>query len=453
MRRRRSAFGTNIPSTQYARMRSLIVWRCDVAIMAALALQSLTGCVAPSLKRTTAAPALRGSWLMYQERPDHNAVIQRPGFSKRWAYDAGARINGSLTMVDGVLFFDTFDGKVIAIDAGNGFLRWRAAADNAIMSTPIIMNSYVYVGTGHNGDSHPSGTSFAYVGDGRNQQPIWSRPEGDHIIALDATTGVKRWSYRTAGEDMPSSAYDDGVLVFANGDAHAYALRTDTGEAIWRRDLGGISTMASATVAQNTVLVSICSGKEYRGSTIALDPRTGTIRWRSPFGDCDSSPTVAGGRVFVSGVDGNRTPIGFGGRAIIAALDLTNGSTRWTYRSAHSGVYTKLASNERAIAGTYADATYFQAIPTDDEVLAFDPPTGAVRWRLRTMGPVKMSPVVKADRLYVGDTVGMWYVVDARTGRIISTRAFSAPFSTSPPLLVGDTVFVVNGTKVYAFRV
>ena len=397
--------------------------------------------------------SLPGSWLMYQGRPDHNAVFSRSGYRKRWVFDSGARINSGLAVVGSTLYFDTFDGDVIALDSDTGHQRWRTRFDNIIMSTPVVADGSVFVGTGHNGPASAHETNFVYAAEvHQSSLPMWGRPEGDHIVALDAATGSKRWSYRTAGEDMPSPVYAAGRLIFVNGDFNAYALRAGDGGPLWQREVGGLATMASANRAGDAVIASTCSGPAYKGHTLALDPSTGDIRWRSTAGDCDSAPTVGAGRVFVSGVDGNVQPYGYGARGTVAALDASRGSTVWRYVTPESGPYTKIGSNERAIAGCYDNGSYYQAFPTVDRFAAFDARDGHVRWLIRTAAPVKMSAIAVSGRIYFGDTAGLFYSVDAATGKVIRIRMFDAPFTVSPPVAVGDTVFAVNGTKVVAFQ-
>jgi outer membrane protein assembly factor BamB len=393
---------------------------------------------------------------MYQLRSDHNAVVARSTFAVTWTYNTNAKVNGGLAVVGDTLILDDFAHEVVALDVSTGHVRWKASTDNIVMSTPVVSGGLVYIGTGHNGaasamNDHNGGGGFVYaLPPGAADLTMWGRPEGDHIIALDASTGAERWKYRTAGEDMPSPAFVNGVLVFANGDFHAYGLDATSGEAAWQRELDGISTMASAAVSGSHAIVSVCSGVKMQGHTVALDARSGAIAWNSAAGDCDSAPTLGAGKVFVSGVDGNSTSFGYGARGIITALNETTGKIDWRYRSTEAGPYTKISSNERAVAGTYADGRYFQSIPTSNELLAFEARSGRVRWRLRTAGPVKMSPIVKDGVLYVGDTAGLLYRIDAARGTILRTKMFDEPFTTSPPVIVGRTLLIVNGSSVYA---
>jgi outer membrane protein assembly factor BamB len=392
------------------------------------------------------APHERIAWTTYQHSPDRNAVFNRPGFAPIWAYDTKAKINSGLALAGDNIVLDTFDKEVIALDARSGHPRWRSHVPNIVMSTPVIANGTVYVGTGKNGtlnrDSNPA-LRVKYAG-----KDVWGIPAGDDIIAMDLKNGTKRWSYHTDGEDMPTPVYYQGTIIFANGDWHAYALQAETGRQLWSTDIGGASTMASAVIAGTAVIVAACADGFKSSSAVALDPSNGKILWKSPYGHCDGSPAYGEGKVFVASVaPGSKKYVG---STVVAALDAQTGKPAWVYRNPSPGVWSILSSDESAIAGTYYDGIYYQPAPLNDELVAFDASSGKIRWRFHTTGPVKMSPVIKDHRLYVGDTVGVLYTLDSRTGGLIEARPFKKPFTTSPPLIVGDTMFIVNGTTVYA---
>jgi outer membrane protein assembly factor BamB len=138
------------------------------------------------------------------------------------------------------------------------------------------------------------------------------------------------------------------------------------------------------------------------------------------------------------------------GRPMVAALDPKTGKPFWVYRSATQGLWSIVGSEEAAVAGTYSNGTFYQSTPFTDEVLAFDATTGTVRWSFHTAGPAKMSPVIKDGRLYIGDTAGILYTLDASNGTLVELRAFKQPFSVTPPVIAGTKMVVVNGTSVHA---
>lgn len=391
---------------------------------------------------------------MYQLRADHNAVVNRRGLLRRWRFDAGARINGGLAVAGNTLFLNTFGKQLIALDIRTGQPKWRASADNILMSTPIVSRGLVFVGSGDNSRlSGAAGSSTYAPPRGGLGSPIWGRPEGDAILAFDVLNGTKRWQFQTVGEDMASPVYVENKLFFANGDLHAYSIDATTGRQLWMHGLEGLATMSSAAYAAGLVFISICNDQPYQCETLAIRPNTHAIVWKSPFGNSDSSPTYGQGRVFVSGiVESDRRAL-HRGRAVIAALDAITGTARWTFRTDSAGPYTEVGSSERAIAGTYSQGTYYQAIPTHDLLIAFDGGSGKVEWRFHSIAPIKMSPIILGNRLFVGDTAGILYAINSKSGKLLASAVFKQPFTTSPPILVGRNLIIANDSIVYSIQI
>jgi outer membrane protein assembly factor BamB len=378
---------------------------------------------------------------MYQHSADRNAVFQNYSIPRDWSYDAKSKINSGLALVGDTVLFTTFSHKVVALDARNGHELWHAQVKNIAMSTPIVAGNTVYVGTGKSGllDRNLLQRIKFY------KKAVWGVPGGDEIVAFDLRTGTVRWRYNTVGENMPSAVYDRGRLIFANGDWHTYALDADTGEVEWAADDGGISTMANAAMAGDAVLVDVCGADS---ETVALNHLTGKVLWRSSYGHCDATPAYADGKVFVADVVSGAGPLQKKTR--VAALDARSGKPVWVYSGKAEGLWSLVASDEVAVAGTYADGTYYQPAPLDDQLIAFNANTGKVRWIFHTSGPAKMSPVVLNGRVYFGDIAGLFYTLDARTGRSLEIRGFKKPFTVSPPIIAGNKILVVNGTSVNA---
>jgi outer membrane protein assembly factor BamB len=415
------------------------------ALRRAAALGTLT--VLAACAHTRAPVNADAQWLMYQGSASHNAVIAHAGAQKSWFFNAGGQINGGLAVAGDVLYVDTLAGDLYALDMRDLHVFWHVKRNHALMSTPVLWHGLLYVGSGSNKlltkKPSPWGTGDSLMG----------VPAGDAIYAFDAASGAQRWSFPTVGEDMPSPAIADGLLIFANGDFHAYALDAQTGALRWKRKLDGIATMASATVANGRALISFCNYHfPYRCETDALDPRTGRIEWSAPYGNADASPTYGNGTIFLSGLEYVREGWEQVARAhaVIAALDAANGRVKWRYRDPQPSIPNDVGSSERAIAGTYADGKYFQAVPGRGQVLAFDARTGRVVWRFQALSPVKMSPVYAAGRLYFGGVAGIMYALDATTGTLVRIHTFRQPFTSSPPLVIGRTIVTARNQAVEA---
>jgi len=407
-------------------MRAMLVAALAFFAMAATGVASGSGHPVPT------------SWPMYQAAPSHNAVFDKPGFRVTWVAELGDRINGGLAVVGDTVYVDSFDKRLYALDLQTGHIRWSARAQNVLMSTPIVAAGRIIVGSGHDGFLPSDDSAQA-----------WGRTEGDDVTAYDLH-GRKVWTFHTIGEDMASAAIANDAVAFANGDLHAYDLSLADGRPIWREQLRGVDTMASATVSDGRLFISTCHNSPHFRETRALDVKTGRTLWKNPNGSCDASPAVNRSIVFV---DGNREdgigPYDPGGQDIVAAIDEKTGRTLWQHVSPR-GPYTIAVSGEHAIAGTAVSGVLYQSIVNRNELAAFDGRTGHVLWHVPTAAPVKMSPIVTGDRVIFGDTAGVLYSVDRRTGVVRHTGSFKDPFSTSPPVVVGETLLIANGRYIFA---
>jgi outer membrane protein assembly factor BamB len=254
---------------------------------------------------------------------------------------------------------------------------------------------------------------------------------------------------------MPSAGVSNSVLVFANGDMHAYGVDLLTGKLRWKRHTPGVDTMGSTTISGSTAYTIASMGVPYQYGpnthVIALEPSTGKVRWSAPYGNSDCSPTVGGGMVFVeASINDRHSPVPIGGSNEVYGIDANTGKLRWRYKAPSGGFYTSVGSSERAIAGMYADGVLYQSLPISADFAAFDASTGKLLWKIDTESPVKMSAIFNNGLLYFGDSSGLLYTVDAKTGRIRNVKVFRAPFSTSPPVLLGNTLFIAGADTVYA---
>lgn len=403
----------------------------------------LAGCAAPAANSDVHLRPQQVSWPTYQHSPDRNAVFVQYALPRDWSYDAKSQINSGLALVGNALLFTTFSHELVALNVRNGHELWHAMVSNIAMSTPIVAGNMVYVGTGKSGMLDRNlFQKIQYF-----RKDVWGTSSGDELAAFDLRNGARRWTFHTVGENMPSALYDRGRLIFANGDDHAYALRADTGQLLWSTDVGGYSTMANAVMAGKAVVVAVCTETK-RTFSLALDPSTGKVLWTSPYGFCDATPSYADGKVFLSTVAPGETNLQK--KTVVAALNAQTGKPVWVYRGATQGLWSIVGSDEEAVAGTYAAGTYYQPAPLDDQIIAFDAGTGKVRWRFHTSGPAKMSPVILNNRVYIGDTVGLLYTLDARNGDLLELRGFKEPFTVSPPIIAGNKLIVTDSTSVDA---
>ena len=379
---------------------------------------------------------------MYQGGPTHNAVYPTAKMEASWVVQFREKMNAGLGVDGDSLFTDSFDHNVYAMNMRTGRLLWKTTTDNVVMSTPVVKDGIVIVGSGKDGWMNPDATDMSVQ--------IWGRPQGDNVYALSAKTGQVLWKYHTIGDDMASAAIDGETVVFANGDLHAYGLDLHSGKLKWQIPIQGVASMDSTTIDNHVAFVGSCRIAPHRCETIALNPESGDVKWRSDVGSSDASPAAADGVVVTNMLDVDETgKFDQGGRSVIVGLDERSGQTIWKWTS-KAGPCSFIGSGEHEIAPLIDHGLAIDSVGCGSDVMAFDVHSGKVRWTFNAYAHVKMSPIVANGHVYFGDTNGVFYDVKESSGKANRFVSFDQLFTTAPFVIVGKTLFATCGSEIYA---
>ncbi|MGC8486334.1 MAG: PQQ-binding-like beta-propeller repeat protein, partial [Candidatus Baltobacteraceae bacterium] len=390
----------------------------------------------------------------------NNAVVALSGPAVSWKRKLGGKVNGGLAYADGTVYVDSFDRHLYALNARTGAVVWKAPLDGIAMNTPVLANGVVVVGTGTN----------RVLIDTPNQV-LWGRPGGDNVLAFNAMDGVPIWRYHTIGEDMPSAVIimrgkRDPEVVFSNGDGFVRSLDLLSGKKIWRSYLNGVATMSSLESYHGTLFgienfsvsfifanINNPTRLQFATKAWAMNAKNGQLIWTIPYGSSDSSPSASNGRLFFQ-TSKLVYPITTGNTlsySVVYAVDIATGSVLWEKRSGN-GYRSVRGSNEDAIAGAVYHGTYLTGLPFSRKFAAYDVKNGRIRWEIKTNGPVKMSAVIVDGKAVFGDTHGYLYVVDCKEHRLVKKIKFPSFFTTSPPIVVGKTLYIANNKAIYALK-
>ena len=128
---------------------------------------------------------------------------------ENWFFPTAGSVAASPAIAGPRLVAPSKDGNVYAIDQATGTLDWKALVDAGI-SSPAVHGDTVFVGGG------------AFGGNGL-------------VVALDVTSGTRRWSFAPNGPVQASITYAYGEVLFATNAAHGtvYAVNATTGTLIW----------------------------------------------------------------------------------------------------------------------------------------------------------------------------------------------------------------------------
>ncbi len=152
----------------------------------------------------------------------------------------------------------------------------------------------------------------------------------DTVYCLDALTGEEVWSFsydcRKGSHEGPrgTPAVYEGIVYTYSREGHVHALNSETGRMLWMVDVTGINGRAprwgfsgSPRILGDMLLLN--SGKH----GLALDRRSGEVRWASPAGVSGYATAVPYGE------NDNRLVI-FGERAAYG-VNAVNGEEVWSY--------------------------------------------------------------------------------------------------------------------------
>jgi eukaryotic-like serine/threonine-protein kinase len=183
----------------------------------------------------------------------------------------------------------------------------------------------------------------------------------------------------------------------------------------WRFHSHG-KIISSPTVAGGIVFVGSTDANIY-----AVRANDGSLVWKAGTdGPVNSTPAVADGRVYAASIDG-----------YVYALDAASGKRAWRFKTGGERRFTApgihgLIPRTQLMADPYDVLMSSPAVAGgvvfigsgDHYVYALDATTGAVRWKFKTGNVVHASPAVAGGTVYIGSWDRNMYALDAATGHV-----------------------------------
>jgi outer membrane protein assembly factor BamB len=239
-------------------------------------------------KRCAAASPTIAKGVVYQAYMDFSKCPQdRPGADgfvvamnaktgkERWRFKAGP-IESSPALVNGILYFGSWDNRVYAVRARTGKKVWSYQTDDQVNTGAAYANGRIVVGT-------DAGSIYALSA--KSGKLVWRSQS-------NSTFGSREFFYAT-----PTIAY--GRVFIGNTDGTMYAYGLKSGNLLWARP-SGTYIYSAAAVQDKKVYFGT-----YDGNFYALDAATGDVRWKqSAPSSVHAAPQIMNGIVYYATCDG-----------------------------------------------------------------------------------------------------------------------------------------------------
>jgi outer membrane protein assembly factor BamB len=329
------------------------------------------------------------------------------------AQKTGARMQP--TVVGGKLFTSGVDGSIAALDAASGKTLWRA-----------------HMGKRHGFIWHHGENSTRWGGGPGSDGSIVVAGSLEGVVqAFDAADGKERWSSQVSSEIISTPLIANGIVVVRTNDGRLYGLDAADGSRKWTYDRSTVPILSLRGNASPVTDGTFVFEGEDNGKIVAITLADGKVAWEQALAsgegrteierlqDADGPIVVADGVVYASGHRGQ-----------VAALVAQTGRPLWTHAvSSYTGVGNA--------------ATQIYVVDGNSTVWALDLRTGASNWKqdglkYRWLGGASAV----GDYAVVGDLEGFVHVLDGSDGKFVARARLSKHDIQSPPVVVGDTVYV-----------
>lgn len=292
------------------------------------------------------------------------------------ADDEEQATGGSMAFAGGTLYVSTGYGRLSALDAASGAVKWTQRLDATGSGTPLISDGLIYLVAGD-----------------------------DTGWVLNAADGTVAWTVRAApsvanvlGAPAPVIAGKFAVFAFGSGEVHGVFRRG--GLRRWTGFVGGerVGRVASR-IGDITGAPMVDGGRIYIGNhsgrTAALDPGTGAPLWTAPHGALGPVWPVGGSLFAVTD------------QSQIVRLDARDGSLIWV-RDLPGFVKSKPRKRAAVFAhyGPILAGGRLVVASSDGQLRFFAPEDGSLTASLPIPGGATTAPVVAGRTLYVVSTDG-----------------------------------------------
>ena len=304
---------------------------------------------------------------------------------------------------DGRIFVADYKGLLAAVDAASGSTLWELDTDLPFSGGPGLTEDMVLMGT-----------------------------QDGEIHAFLQNTGTPVWIARLSSEVLAAPVEADGTVVARSIDGRVFGLDVRNGRRLWVYD----HSVPLLTIRGNANPV-IRAGIAYigydSGAIVALRVSDGTLLWEQAVAtnegrsELDRLADIDGDIVFVAS-----DLLVSSYKSRLASLAADSGRLLW-FKDISSAT------------GITVERTNLAVSDKDGNVWLLDRRNGATQWKqdmLENRGLTR--PVIYGGYVVVGDYDGYLHWLNIGDGTFAARTKLGGKGFTSPPFVVGNTLYIQN---------
>ncbi len=199
-----------------------------------------------------APPLVAGDFLYFGDLTNNFHKIDKKSGEHVWTFTgANGHYIGKANELNDVVYAPNNNGKLYAIDANDGSLKWEFKTGHYIWAQPQISENAIYVASMDH-------YVYALSKDGKQlwstkmigavvATPVLSKDGstlfvssiGHEIAAVDTANGDIKWSFDSGDSIWGKAVIESEKLYFGNSSGTVFALDVDTGAPEWQQEISG----------------------------------------------------------------------------------------------------------------------------------------------------------------------------------------------------------------------
>jgi len=313
-----------------------------------------------------------------------------------WTYEAGDSIESSAAIVGSTVFVGSQKGELVALSLENGSVYWKFATGSSIgESSPAFSGGVVYIGdlggwlNAINASDGKKLWAFKTNGEIKSSPVVFGDrvligSYDEHLYCLSARNGSLLWKFKTNGPVHSTPGISEGLAFIAGCDEMFRAIRVADGKEVFNVSSGAY-TGASPALRSGLAIYGT-----FDNEVLGVNLAQKQVAWhyehpqrKFPY---YSSAAVTANRIVVGGRD-----------KLVHGLTL-NGKGVWTFTTRARVESSPAIAGGRVFVGSN-DGRFYVLNLTD----------GTKLWEFDAGAPLSASPAIANGRIVIGSQDGRLY--------------------------------------------